>query len=776
MSNDSQTLVVVENNTQFEEMKNHIIDSELICFDTETTGLNVKKDIVIGFSVSGDRNTGYYLPLYSWNGNSLEVVMDRADGLELLELLKTKKIVCHNASYDIRITKNNLGVDLLPSLHCDTIVLKHTCDEDFPFGLKDIAKKIQKHIGLDVDKEANQEQLDMLESIKSNGGQVTKEKYELYKADMYKIGIYAAKDTLLTYRVYEYYMKKLEDEGLYNFFYKDEVMPLLKEVVINMEDKGIKVDLDMLNEAKKNIQIDIEKLEKTIQEKIASHLSSVFEPWFLAKEFPPKRSGSFAQAVCEYANLSLPLTKSGRYSITEESLEALEPSIFKYFLLNDGERSEDTYLPEEEVLNIQRLLWERSRQEGEYMFNLSSKFHLSKLFFDTLKDKPISRTDKGNPQMNETFLNSVKNKYDFVPLLLDYNKLNKIKSAYIDRFLETQMEGTFYPRWMMHRTISGRFGGDLMQLTRPISDEEVKSGKFSKVVQKYTNMVRQFFISGNGYSFVGADYESLEPHVFSHVSGDEKIRDIFRNGHDFYSTIAIGVEDLKEVSADKKSDKYLGKINKPLRQQAKAYSLGIPYGLESFKLSKMLDIDQRDAQEKINNYLSWASDLHNWMKESERKAIFEGKIRTEAGRVRHLQQLKQIYARESSTLFNKSGKLKDSLQLWKDYNNSPKKYNILKNLRRTYQNLLNNAKNVQIQGLSASIVNRASIKISREFKRKGIDAYICMNIHDELVACCKDKHVEDVKKIMQYVMENNYKLSVDLKAVPETGKRYSEVK
>jgi len=40
----------------------------------------------------------------------------------------------------------------------------------------------------------------------------------------------------------------------------------------------------------------------------------------------------------------------------------------------------------------------------------------------------------------------------------------------------------------------------------------------------------------------------------------------------------------------------------------------------------------------------------------------------------------------------------------------------IKNLSRDYVNGLNNSCNVQIQGLAASIVNRAALAINRKFK------------------------------------------------------------
>lgn len=753
--------VVVETEDQLDEMRNHILDSEFIAYDTETTGLNVRKDKVIGFSVSGSEGIGYYLPILKYQNRELVPATNfpHCATLEILNLLKFKKLIMFNASYDVRITRNDLEIDLIDALYADAMLLKHTCDEEFPFGLKDIAKKIQDKLGLDVEEEANKEQLEMIASIKANGGSTTRESYELYKADMHKIGIYACADTDLTLRVFNYYSEQLAKEGLENFFYKDEVMPLYKTVTIPMESKGIPINVAMIEQAKSEITEDIKAIEEDIQGKISPYLDTFYD-WYLNKEFPPQPSGSFAQAICAYADLDLPQTKSGRYSLTKSNVEALEPSFYKDFLLH----GHNCPLEDDVVRSIQL-----SMVDG-YAFNISSKHHLSKLFFDTLEEKSVTKTPTGKPQMNDLFLDSIADKYDFVPLIRIYNKLNKLKSAYMDRFLEKQEDGIFYPSFQQHRTISGRYGSDLQQLPRPFeSDKGIDSR-----VYKYTNMIRQFFISGDGYVFIDADYESLEPHVFAHISGDEGLKDIFRNGHDFYSTIAIRTEGLEGVSADKSADNYLGLLDKPKRQDAKAYALGIPYGMEAFLLGKTLDIPQQKAEKLIKGYLDGFPKLKDWMERSNESCKLYGKARSEAGRVRHMKLAAGIFHSERKTLFDSEGNLKDSLLLWKEWNGHPKKYQNYKWKRKKMKNFLNNAKNFQIQSLAASITNRACIAIARELKRQRSTGYICAQVHDQIVVRVPESEAHKWQKIVQYLMENTYKISLPLKAPAEIGKNLQE--
>ena len=198
-----------------------------------------------------------------------------------------------------------------------------------------------------------------------------------------------------------------------------------------------------------------------------------------------------------------------------------------------------------DIKEVQTRVWSKLRKR--YMFNLASKHHLKIVFFDTLNEKPLSYTDLGSPQINDEFLELMSEKYDWVKTLQDYNKLNKLKGSYIKRILERQENGIFYPAFNQHRTDSGRYGSDLQQLPR-LGDKE----QFSPIVIKYRNQIREVFIARDDHKFVDADYESLEPHIFAHVSNDSAIKAIFNMGWDFYSTIALKAENLKDVSVEDK--------------------------------------------------------------------------------------------------------------------------------------------------------------------------------------------------------------------------------
>ena len=739
--------MIVTDYLSYKEALRIITHSTLLAFDVETTGLNTRSDKVIGLGVSNGNLNSFYLPLLKWNGSELIDMPFKSKCKEMLELLKGKKLIAHNAQFDIEMIRNNLGVDLWDSLYCDTIMLVHTVQENGPFGLKKLASSL---FGVDE----LEEQTAMKESIKNNGGSSN----EFYKADTTLMGKYCEKDCQMTIKIYKHYSKLLEAEGLEDFFYKDEVIPLYKLVTKTMQSRGVPLDLPLLMQTQTEINVDIEKLETEIQLLISDYTEGTFKTYYLNKEYPAKNTGEFVQSMIELYSINLPKIKSGKYSMSKKHVDSLPDNIHTNFIKSNSNLDSETKIRVQ--LNL------LSASKVKYIFNLSSKHHLGKLFFEHLKERSDIKTPTGRDQVNDEFLDKMALKYEWVSKLQVYNKLIKIRGTYIERFLEKQEGGIFYPQFKQHGTISGRYGSDLQQLNKPYEQKQLDSGEIDSRVFKYSNLVRKFFIAGEGYSLIDNDYESLEPHVFAHVSGDDGLKEIFKHGYDFYSTIAIKTEKLHNVSADKKAANYLGLVDKTKRNKSKSYSLGVPYGMGDYALSKNLDIPQNTAAQLIRDYLEAFPNLNKWYLESAEFVKKNGYIKSEAGRVRHLPDAKKYFHLYGDELL-------DSLDLWQKYN-STNKYTEMKEKRNKYKNAINNARNFQIQSLAASIVNRAAIKIQEYINENNLDAYVCAQIHDQLIIRCKDEIAEHMKNKVQEIMETAYKISIDLKAPAQIAKDFYE--
>ena len=754
----------------------HINESEVIAYDTETDSLNMRKGQIVGFSVSGDIGIGFYLPTMQWNPDSesldelqIEGIGCHAIAKKLISMLIGKKLVMHNASFDCRFTKNFYGVDLLPSLWVENQLLVHTVQEEGTgmgvFGLKPLAISIQEHIGLDVEKAANQEQIELKESILGNGGQITRANFEIYKADMDILSKYAAADTDLTLRVCYHFLERLKQEGLEKFFFEEEVMPLYKEVTIPMEEYGVDLDMELISETRESIIKDLAENKKIVMDSLLALEGG--RRWVIdtsLNEFPPKNKGSYAQRLCELKSADLPKTgKGNKYSLTVKAIESMEDSPVKEFL----QTNDVTCLDEKDVVRVSMSLW-KEKNDNEYI-NIQSKKHLGEIAFDYLGIKPMTQTRKGQDQFDMDLLSHLAKDHPWAENLRIYNKLLKIKSAYVDRFYEGHEDGRYYFYYKQNGTVSGRYGSDAQQLPKPKEE-----GEDVPIIVHYNNLVRAFLIAGEGRKVIDADYESLEPHCFASVSGDKGLQDIFNNGWDFYSTVAIKTERLEEdkvkypngVSPDKKSPIYLKALDPVKRNTAKAYSLGIAYGMESYALSRVLDVDQKKAQELVDGYLNGFPQLKEWRINSREQVKKHGYITNKVGRIRHLPKVQAIYEKFGDDIMDWRFRKQLSDQFGKD--------NVMQ-VYRDYRNGLNNCLNYQLQSLAAAVVNRAAVQINRKLKEMGVDGRVQAQVHDQLLINVPEHEAERVAPVVQEIMENTTKLEgVTLKAPPEISDNWKE--
>jgi DNA polymerase I-like protein with 3'-5' exonuclease and polymerase domains len=764
-----KSYVTVNSKETLKELIEHINSSELVAYDTETNSLNPRKGLIIGFSVSGEIGKGYYMPIREWKNDQLvelEIEGTNADKLAkyaISQLLK-KKLVMHNASFDVRFTKSFYGINLLPALHADTAMLVHTVKEEGafgfgnPFGLKSIAKMVQKEIGLDVETEANQEQLELKASIKANGGAVSKDNFEIYKADMAILAKYAAADTDLTLRIYNHFLQVLKDEGLEYFFFEEEVMPVYREVTIPMEEHGIRLNVKLIQETQDNITKDLEE-QSTLVVKELLALPQV-RGWILEQArtaYPPKHKGTFAQRLLEQNGIELPKSdKTGKFTINKAAVTALAEGPIKDFLMTGDE----SYLTKEQVAKVSMTLWKEDN-DGQF-FNIQSKDQLGKIAFDVLGEKPLSTTDKGKPQFDEDMIQSISAKYSWAKHLRLYNKLTKIKTAYVDRFLDAVEDEKFYPYFKQNGTVSGRYGSDLQQLPKPLEE-----GQEEALLTGYTNVVRAFFICEEGTKLLDTDYASLEPRVFATVAGDQGLKDIFNNDLDFYSHIAIKTEKLEGVSAHTKAPNFLKKIDPVKRQTAKGYALGVPYGMSGYALAMSLGIDKKEGERLVEGYLDGFPQLREWREESRKFIKANGYIKNKVGRIRHLPKAKEIYEAFGDKI----------LEDWRFRKGIEAEYGVeaVTTLYRDYKNALNNCLNYQIQSYSASIVNRAALQINRKFRKENIEGQVIAQIHDQLICQVKEEDVTRACEIMQDCMENTTKLDgVQLVAIPEVAVNFRD--
>jgi DNA polymerase-1 len=228
--------------------------AEAFAFDLETTSLNPREAAVVGISFSTETRSAYYVPLGHKNvGTGLVPVRGQPQGLSLHSILEKLRPVFlsdqlkigHNLKYDIEVLKHN-GIEVQGPFF-DTMVAAYLLDPiSGKYSLKHLAKQF-----------LGREMIKLMELI---GKDAEYSNFSEVPVELAKD--YACSDAEATFGLFEIFRLALKAQKMEKLFYEIE-MPLL-EVLIEMESNGVAIDIKMLDEMSKEIEIELKDLERHI--------------------------------------------------------------------------------------------------------------------------------------------------------------------------------------------------------------------------------------------------------------------------------------------------------------------------------------------------------------------------------------------------------------------------------------------------------------------------------------------------------------------------------
>lgn len=322
---------------------------------------------------------------------------------EILLILKKKDLIMHNSPFDCDVIRREFGIELIDSVHTDTMELAHILDENEYCGLKAVGSRL---FGEDetIEKEL------MKASVIANGG-VWKEsgEKEMYKSDKELLGRYGAKDTVLTFKIFLQLVPQLFDEQLDKFFYEEETMPLMRGPTYQMNTTGMKVDMVRLKGVGADLHDECTKLKREVEDLVRPYID---EKWpFDAKEFSVTSNHQIAWLLyIKLGEMFNTLTKGGK--VICKSL------IGKLPYDNKGKR-----------MFIQAALESKNPKWLPWK--------LIQADYDSLEPHA--------------------SKYEWVKKLLDLRGAAKMLSTYVDPILEKSRYGIINPSFLQAGTVTGRY-------------------------------------------------------------------------------------------------------------------------------------------------------------------------------------------------------------------------------------------------------------------------------------------------------------------------------
>jgi len=347
-------------------------------------------------------------------------------------------------------------------------------------------------------------------------------------------------------------------------------------------------------------------------------------------------------------------------------------------------------------------------------FNIKSTQQLGVVLFQQIGLQGGKKTKTGY-STNEAVLTSLKDEHDIIPKILEYREYQKILSTYVDPLLKlakADEHSRIYTSFGQTGTATGR----LSSRDPNLQNIPVRS--------KLGRSVREAFVAKEGYKLVSIDYSQIELRLLAHFSKDAALLKAFNDGVDIHlatSTILFGEEEAKEK-----------------RSFAKSVNFGLLYGMGPKKLSDEIGISSGEAKDIIANYFASFPTVKNFLEGIQERMKIDGYVET-------ILKRRRIFDYEAANGMQKAAYQRESV-------------------------------NTVFQGSAADLMKLSMNQIDSMIHDENLDAFMLLQIHDELIFEIKEEKVEEITKRFVHTMENVLELEVPLECSVSVGDSWGELK
>lgn len=332
-------------------------------------------------------------------------------------------------------------------------------------------------------------------------------------------------------------------------------------------------------------------------------------------------------------------------------------------------------------------------------FNVSSPKQLGEVLFDELKLIPEKqkKTAGGARSTRESELEKISGAHPIVADILEYRELKKLLSTYIDT-IPAQLDGgnRLHAEFVQTGTTTGRMASQNPNLQNiPMRSERGRA-------------IRHAFVAPDGFKLLALDYSQIELRLAAILSGDEKLCAIFKNGRDVHTEVAAQVFGVAPEQVDAE-----------MRRRAKVINFGILYGMGINALRQQLGTTTAETHAFYENYFSTFKTLSEYLESTKGFARTHGYTETLFGRRRQFPEMKST----------------------------------LPYVRAQAERM---AINAPIQGTEADIIKLAMVRVDEmlERERVGADAYLLLQVHDELVYEIRETRLAAIGAQIREIMES----------------------
>ncbi len=281
------TYILIDNSDDLRKLVDELSTKNEFCFDTETTGLDMFNDRIVGVSFATEPHKAWYIAIDESN---------KSDYAEILRpLFESESIakIGQNIKFDLMVMRSMMGIEVGGRL-IDTMLLDYLIDAERRHNMNALAERYLNYAPIEI------------ESLIGKGArQITMDRVSIDR-----VCEYAAEDADITLQLKEKIYHIVESEGLMELY--DTIEEPMIRVLADMEMEGVTIDSAALAEYAKSLNEKLLTLSDQIKEE--------------AEEPSLNVNSSIQLGDVLFAKMKIAekpkLTKTKRYCTDEEYLQS----------------------------------------------------------------------------------------------------------------------------------------------------------------------------------------------------------------------------------------------------------------------------------------------------------------------------------------------------------------------------------------------------------------------------------------------------------------------
>lgn len=292
--NKKSSYKIIRTKEQFSKIIKKFSEAKIFSFDTETTSLDAINAKLVGVSLCMKPHESFYIPFGHDDKKQNIDFSEKIFFEELKKLLSNTQntIIGQNIKYDMNVLEK-YGLNIESNIQ-DTMILSYILNSSGRHDLDTLSNKYLNHKAI---------------AYKDIVGSGTKQK-KFSEVDVKLAAPYACEDADLTFRLYNYFLDKLDNLKEQYDLYNNIELPLIY-VIARIEKNGVLIDTNSLKKQSLDLSKRIKSIEKDVY-KLAGKEFNIGSPKQIQKIF--------------YEDLELPVLKKtpkGQPSTNEDVMQEL---------------------------------------------------------------------------------------------------------------------------------------------------------------------------------------------------------------------------------------------------------------------------------------------------------------------------------------------------------------------------------------------------------------------------------------------------------------------